>query len=103
MTIPEGGFREGDRAIFKSERGSVEFDVKKIAGEFILDINDFEWPATECTLLHRPFKVGDEVQCWIGIGQADVWDARIFPECLGAMRTRHASSTWRDHKDWSGE
>lgn len=105
MTIPEGGFREGDVV----RLDDWNFTITDIESGGVLLTGGSRIDPNYCTLLHRPFKVGDEVEVIYNHGI--VVTQEIEPQCSvdawnndpNESQLRHKKPTWRDHKDWSGE
>jgi len=70
------------------------------------------WPVPECcTLLHRPFQVGDEVvirqSASADMGYCERWeethtlDASMLDD-LSIFEPEHKNPAWRDHSEWKG-
>jgi hypothetical protein len=65
-----------------------------------------DWNSDYCTLLHRPFEVGDEVQY---LDEGGLWfDGRTLSQhsintgLLDRMTFRHKNPAYRDHSEWRG-
>lgn len=83
-------------------------------GEFFVESDqcsdDHIWTDVNCTLLHRPFQVGDEVESSMkSNGKHYRWEPRkVDKQTVGAYNgiwkslTRHKQESWRDHSEWSG-
>ncbi len=84
-------------------------------GEFFVESDqcsdDHIWTDVNCTLLHRPFQVGDEVviqqSADAQMGYVERWeethtiDDLILDE-LNLYDPEHKQESWRDHSEWSG-
>ena len=54
----------------------------------------------DCTLLHRPFQVGDEYEY---PGQEGVFSFVVESESLLPLECIHKNPSWRDHPDYEGK
>ena len=107
--------RVGD--VVLGEDGEIERITKKnIDAGFIqryclVTEQDYCLLYKNCTLLHRPFQVGDEVviqqSADAQMGYVERWeethtiDDLILDE-LNLYDPEHKQESWRDHSEWSG-
>jgi len=60
---------------------------------------------SDCTILHRPFQVGDEIEmnCRIKGWSGDVFQTHDYEYLkAGTWEYRHKNPAWRDHSEWKG-
>lgn len=97
--------------ILTSESGCVTFRLDYIGECFAIGFDleletevQIQLPIEDCTLLHRPFEVGDPLKRFFSdFGQWQDYGIVVDSEGKDLKSCVHANPAFRDHSLWEGE